>query len=74
VNKLKKILIKMIELYQCAPLASHRMCRFTPTCSEYMKEAIIMYGAFKGIKLGIKRLLRCHPFGKYGFDPLKENL
>ncbi len=71
---MKKFLIKLIELYQCTPLLSHKMCRFTPTCSEYMKEAIIKYGTFKGIKLGIKRLIRCHPFGKYGYDPLKENL
>jgi len=39
-----------------------------------MKEAIIMYGSRKGCYLGLKRLLRCHPFGKYGFDPVKENL
>lgn len=50
------------------------MCRFTPTCSEYMKIAIEKYGTFKGLKLGIKRLLRCHPFGKYGYDPVKEDL
>ena len=50
------------------------MCRFTPTCSEYMKISIEKYGTFKGLKLGIKRLLRCHPFGKYGYDPVKEDL
>jgi len=47
------------------------MCRFTPTCSEYTKIAIEKYGAFKGLKLGIKRILRCHPKGKYGYDPVK---
>lgn len=71
---MKNGLIKIIELYQSTPLSSHRMCRFTPTCSEYMKEAIIMYGTVKGVKLGLKRLLKCHPFGKYGYDPVKENL
>ena len=67
---MKKVLIKLIELYQLLPISTHKMCRFTPTCSEYMKEAIIEYGSYKGLKLGIKRLIKCHPFGKYGYDPL----
>ena len=71
---MKKILIKLIELYQATPIHTHHVCRFTPTCSEYMKQAIIKYGAGKGFWLGIKRLLRCHPFGKYGYDPVKENI
>ena len=71
---MKKFLIKLINLYQAAPLSTHKLCRFTPTCSEYMKQAIEKYGVRKGVKLGIKRLLKCHPFGKYGYDPLKENL
>ena len=71
---MKKFLIKLIDLYQSIPLPSHSMCRFTPTRSEYMKEAIMKYGIIKGMKLGIKRILRCHPFGKYGYDPVKENL
>ena len=69
---MKKILIELIELYQSTPISSHKCCRFTPTCSEYMKEAIIEYGSYKGLKLGIKRLLKCHPFGKYGYDPLMK--
>ena len=71
---MKNILIKIIELYQNTPLNTHKWCRFTPTCSEYMKEAISVYGVKKGFKLGLKRLLKCHPFGKYGYDPLKEDL
>lgn len=71
---MKKVLIKLIDLYQSSPLRTHDRCRFVPSCSQYMKEAIIMYGVPKGLFLGIKRLLRCHPFGKYGSDPLKENL
>ena len=47
------------------------MCRFTPTCSAYMIDAINEYGTFKGVKLGIKRILRCHPGGDFGYDPLK---
>lgn len=45
-------------------------CKFYPSCSEYMKQAIEKYGCRKGIYKGIKRLLRCHPFAKGGYDPL----
>ena len=64
-----KLLIKLIEIYQITPLLSHQMCRFTPTGSEYMKECLNIYG-LKGIFKGIKRILRCHPFGKIGYDPV----
>lgn len=69
---MKKIIIFFIRLYQVTPTHSHSMCRFTPTCSEYMVESLNEYGLFKGLKLGIKRILRCHPFGKYGYDPVKK--
>ncbi len=52
------------------PFASHKLCRFTPTCSEYMIEAIDRFGVLKGTKLGIKRLMKCHPKGEYGYDPI----
>jgi putative membrane protein insertion efficiency factor len=45
-------------------------CRFTPTCSTYAMEAISRYGAWKGGKMTIKRLLRCHPAGGSGYDPV----
>jgi uncharacterized protein len=45
-------------------------CRFTPTCSEYMFDAVSRYGAVKGMLLGLKRLLRCNPFCKGGYDPV----
>ena len=66
---MKKLLIGLINLYQITPLHSHSMCRFTPTCSEYMKQCINEYGLI-GIKYGIKRIGRCHPFGKIGYDPI----
>ncbi len=70
---MKKKLIKLIELYQVTPLHCHSLCRYTPTCSQYMKEAINNYGTFKGVGLGIRRILRCNPFGGYGYDPVKRN-
>ncbi len=48
------------------------MCRFTPTCSEYMIEAIDTYGVKEGLKLGFKRLKKCHPKGNFGYDPVPQ--
>lgn len=65
---MKKILLKLIEIYQMLPLSSHTKCKYYPTCSNYAKEAIEMYGSVKGIYLSIKRILRCNPFSKGGVD------
>ena len=65
---MKKISIFLINLYQITPLHCHSMCRFIPTCSEYTKIKIEKYGFIKGLYLGIKRILKCHPFGKSGYD------
>ncbi|HVX67742.1 MAG TPA: membrane protein insertion efficiency factor YidD [Bryobacteraceae bacterium] len=46
-------------------------CRFYPTCSEYMLQAVERYGAARGVWLGTRRLLRCHPFHEGGFDPVR---
>ena len=73
---LKKILIypflALIKIYQyvVSPLLPGS-CRFTPTCSEYSKEAFIKYGILKGFYLSLKRILSCHPWGGHGPDPLK---
>ena len=45
-------------------------CRFTPSCSNYMLEALQVHGAFKGTLLGLWRIMRCHPFGASGYDPV----
>ena len=45
-------------------------CRYVPTCSEYMYDAVVKYGAPKGIWMGLKRLSRCHPFHPGGYDPV----
>jgi len=72
---MKKLLIKILKFYKkgISPFFStigvH--CKYEPTCSEYMMQAIEKYGAFKGCFLGIKRFLKCNPFSKGGYDPLK---
>ncbi len=67
---MKNLLIKLINLYQKVPSKSHSSCVFIPTCSQYTKEAIIKYGAIRGIFKGILRVLRCHPWQKKHYDPL----
>lgn len=69
---MKKILIKIIKLYQSIPGPWHNACRHIPTCSNYAIEAIEYYGFFKGTFIAIKRILRCNPFGTYGYDPVKK--
>lgn len=46
-------------------------CRFYPTCSEYMIAAVERHGAVRGVWLGLRRLVRCHPFHEGGFDPVR---
>lgn len=64
-------IIALIKIYQIilSPLFPSS-CRFVPTCSQYNLEALKKYGIFKGLYLGIKRLLRCHPWGGSGYDPV----
>lgn len=72
---MKKILIKMIEWYQrnISTWLDYKniKCKYYPTCSEYTKQAIEKYGALKGTLIGLVRILRCNPFSKGGYDPLK---
>ena len=69
---MKNILIKLIEAYQNTPGHIHSCCRFIPTCSEYTKQSIVEHGSIKGVWFGFKRILRCRPFGKFGYDPVKR--
>ena len=73
INKIfKNIAISGINLYKyfISPLLGNN-CRYLPTCSEYTKESIIKYGVVKGFWLGLKRIVKCHPWGKGGYDPIK---
>lgn len=67
---MKKLLIKLIKLYQISPLSSHNNCKFVPSCSDYAIDAITIYGSIKGMYLSVKRILRCNPFNKGGLDPV----
>jgi hypothetical protein len=65
------ILIAAVRAYQVvlSPLMGGA-CRFEPSCSNYMIEAIKVHGPFKGALIGLWRILRCHPFGAHGYDPV----
>jgi len=68
---MKRALLATIRFYQrfISPIKPPT-CRFYPSCSNYTFQAIEKYGALKGTWLGIKRIAKCHPFHKGGFDPL----
>lgn len=68
---MKKVLIFLINIYQKISALTPPVCRFTPTCSEYTKQAIMKYGVLKGGWLGIKRICKCHPLHPGGYDPLE---
>ena len=78
-NILTKILIKLIKGYKfmISPLLG-QSCRYLPTCSEYSIEALKTFGFFKGLYMGIKRILSCHPIkflgGGDGFDPVNKKI
>jgi hypothetical protein len=71
---IRSIFLGLIRLYQffISPLFP-QACRFSPSCSRYAHDAIRMHGVSIGIYLGLKRILRCHPFNLGGYDPVPQN-
>lgn len=69
---MKFAVLSLLELYKAfiSPFLPPA-CRFEPTCSEYTRQAVEKHGAIKGSWLGFKRILRCQPFSKGGYDPVK---
>lgn len=64
--------LALLRLYRlCISPFLPRACRFEPTCSRYMIEAVSKYGAVRGVLMGLRRLLRCHPFSPGGYDPVR---
>ena len=70
----KKFFINLIKLYQftISPLLGTN-CRFVPSCSNYAIQSIEEKGVIKGIYFSLKRVLKCHPFGGSGYDPVNKN-
>ena len=68
---MKYILIILIKIYQftISPLIGSN-CRFSPTCSNYCIQALQKHGTFKGLFLSFKRIIKCHPWGESGHDPV----
>ena len=68
---MRALLILLVRAYQVVLSPLFTGCRrFEPSCSNYMIEALQTHGVVKGLYLGMMRLLRCHPFGKSGYDPV----
>jgi len=72
-NRRQRVAIQLIRIYQQAISPWLRpACRFQPSCSHYTAEAIESHGVARGIWLGARRLVRCHPLGGHGYDPVPE--
>ena len=69
---MRKLIVAILRLYQWAlsPLLPSA-CRYYPSCSEYMRQAVEKYGPVRGVWMGIKRVARCHPFHQGGLDPVR---
>lgn len=67
---MERFILFLISIYQKISKYTPATCRFTPTCSEYTRQAIVKYGVLKGVWLGIKRICKCHPWHEGGYDPV----
>ena len=70
-NPIKYLLVGFVKFYQyCISPLTPASCRYSPTCSQYAVEALQKHGVLKGGWLALKRILRCHPWGGHGYDPV----
>ena len=67
-----RVLVRLVHAYQQARVGHPSPCRYVPSCSTYAIEAITQHGAGSGVALGLRRLLRCHPWGGRGYDPVPD--
>jgi len=69
---MRRVVLALLHLYKriISPVLPP-MCRFEPTCSAYMMQAVEKYGVVRGVWLGLRRLGRCHPFNPGGWDPVR---
>lgn len=78
---MKKITLRLIKAYQKTSFLHNELfktlfltdqvCKYEPTCSRYAYQAVEKYGTLKGVALGIKRIMRCHPWARGGYDPVR---
>lgn len=70
---MKTIVLSLVRFYkQCINPLLPNSCKYVPSCSAYMMQAVEKRGVFRGVPLGLYRILRCNPFSKGGFDPVKD--
>ena len=69
---MRKLIVAILRLYKLAlsPMLPSA-CRYYPSCSDYMRQAVEKYGPVRGVWMGIKRIARCHPFHQGGLDPVR---
>jgi hypothetical protein len=79
--RMKTLLLQLIRLYQMAISPVLRViggpqggCRFEPSCSEYCLQAVKIHGSLNGLRLGVSRICRCHPWGPSGLDPVPASI